>query len=102
MVLKEESGAKLGKFYSNGKEVKWDMMVETKKIFEKERVDEENNEEDVVIEKETLMRNNDVEDKAVGEVKPLKKQELSKSFKLVFTIMYMEQLMFIKQTLNGS
>merc|ERR1719233_1194431 len=65
LVLKEESGVKVGKFYSNGKEVKWDMMVETKKVYEKERIDEENNEEDVVIEKETLLRKNDVqEDKA--------------------------------------
>merc|ERR1719427_1265170 len=65
LVLKEESGVRLGKFYSNGKEVKWDMMVETKKVFEKERIDEENNEEDVVIENETSLRNNDIEDKAV-------------------------------------
>merc|ERR1719376_1582563 len=82
LVLEEESGVKVGKFYSNGKEVKWDMMVETKKVFEKERIDEENNEEDVVIEKETLLRSNDVQevkvvDKTVGEVKPSKKPDPS-------------------------
>ena len=60
MVLEEESGVKVGKFYSKGKEVKWDMMVETKKVFEKERIDEENNEEDVVIEEEILLRNNEL------------------------------------------
>merc|ERR1719376_1239651 len=82
LVLEEESGVKVGKFYSNGKEVKWDMMVETKKVIEKDRIDEENNEEDVVVEEEeTVLRNNNVQDKVegktVGEVKPLKKPDPS-------------------------
>ena len=83
MILEEESGVKVGKFYSNGKEVKWDMMVETKKVFEKERIDDENNEEDVIIEKEVSLGNNEVhEDKTlsrtVGEVQPMNKSVPSK------------------------
>merc|ERR1719153_1997553 len=82
LVLEEESGVKVGKFYSHGKEVKWDMMVETKKVFEKDRIDEENNEEDVVVEEEVVLRNNDVQEDKVevktdGEVKPLKKSDPS-------------------------
>ena len=44
-----ESGRK---FYVGGKEIKWDLMVESKTVFEKDCVDDENNEdeEDVVIE----------------------------------------------------
>ena len=77
MVLeKDESGAQVGKFYSNGKEIKWSNMVETKKVFEKERVDEENNDEDVVIEKEVILEK--VETSVVEPVAEGKSVETSK------------------------
>ena len=52
VLEKEKTEARVGKFYVDGKEIKWDAMVETnvKEVFEKDReVDQENN-EDVVIE----------------------------------------------------
>jgi len=58
VLEKDESGARVGKFYSMGKEVKWDSVVETKKIFDKDRVDQENNEEDVIVEEEMLLKVN--------------------------------------------
>merc|ERR1719318_2216316 len=54
VLEKDKTGARVGKFYIDGKEVEWDSMVESKKVYEKDRVDSENNEdeEDVVIESE--------------------------------------------------
>merc|ERR1719318_1201008 len=54
VLEKVRTGARVGKFYVDGKEIKWDLMVESKKVYEKDRVDDENNEdeEDVVIESE--------------------------------------------------
>jgi len=57
VLEKDDCGARVGKFYSMGKEVEWNPVVETKKIFDKDRVDEENN-EDVVVEEEILLKVN--------------------------------------------
>merc|ERR1719158_2778842 len=40
VLEKDECGARVGKFYSMGKEVEWDSFVETKRVFDKDRVDE--------------------------------------------------------------
>ena len=51
----DTTGARVGKFYDGGKEIKWDHMLEARRLFEKERIDEENNAEDVIIESETVV-----------------------------------------------
>ena len=88
MVLvleKDKIGARVGKFYVEGKEIKWD---------KKDRVEDENNEdeEDIVIESETAVQESEVKKKLdVGktipevvnvkkhEVVDMKKQEVSPS-----------------------
>jgi len=58
----EETGAKVGKFYASGKEIKWNTVVEAKKMSGSDRVDLENNdEEDVVIESEIVKKEVQVE-----------------------------------------
>ena len=54
----EQSGNRLGRFYEDGCEIKWDNLVETKSVFDKKAnliLDEENN-ADVVIESETVIQ----------------------------------------------
>ena len=83
MVLeKDKTGARVGKFYANGKEIKWDLMVETGQVFEKERVDEENNddEEDVVIVSDATMKE-EVRKTRVKEVVTMKKPEVKEYVK---------------------
>ena len=54
----EQSGNRLGRFYEDGREIKWDNLVETKSVFDKKanlNLDEENN-ADVVVESETVIQ----------------------------------------------
>ena len=52
VLEEEETGVKVGKFFENGKEIKWDEMIDAKKVFSK---DDRNMEEteDVVVESES-------------------------------------------------
>merc|ERR1719470_627961 len=70
VLEKDKTGARVGRFYVGGKEIKWDLMVESKKVFEKEHVDDENNEdeEDVVIESETTVKESQVKKESESKV----------------------------------
>ena len=72
MVLEKDStGARVGKFYVCGKEIKWNHMVESN-VFEREEVDQENN-EDVIVEIENAVVLNKPEVKVPEQATPMVK-----------------------------
>ena len=75
----DESGAQVGRFYREGKEVRFDGLVETRSVYSKDEVVPA--EDDVVVESEKILEPelNGKNDAAVLEVKPEKVEKIVQS-----------------------